>query len=447
MEILIAVIIALCGIAVGYLIAMQRSIPYKEKAAVLASQLEETKKSHEDQLNVLEKTFEDTIVREQMRHREALEAMQGRFDETVAKIKAELENTTSEMLKNRQEEFETSSRESVSRILEPLNQNLKQMRDAVNENTSRNLKLGGELTNNLQLVMQHSDLARQSAEKLAEALRGGGKVQGDWGETVLTELLESQGLKEGIHFDTQVTLADEKGNSIISDVSGSLMRPDVILHLDRNREVIVDAKVSLSAFIDYVNAKTEEKRTLALKKHIESIEKHVKELAKKDYSSYIIPPKRNVNYVIMFVPTSAALYVATSEKSDLWRKAMEQGVYIADEQTLYAALRIIDMTWRQIAQAENHEKVFKLANEMLDRVTVFMEKFTAVGSKLNDAQKVYEDAYSKLKDSGTSIPVTCRKLVKMGAKSNKKPKGVDPYLLGLGSFTDDEAQEYPILTE
>lgn len=429
MEILIAVLTAVVGFIAGYLIAIQRAIPAKTKSAVLEAQLEETKKSYEDKLKEREKHHAEAIVREQLHYKDALEAMQGRFDETVAKMKAELENTTSEILKSRQQEFEKSSQDSFSRIFEPLNQNLKQMREAVNENTSRNLKLGGELSNNLQLVMQHSDRARQSADKLTEALRGGGKVQGDWGETVLTELLESQGLKEGIHFHTQTTITDDTGKTIVSEETNSSMRPDVILHLDKERDVIIDAKVSLTSFLDYINADTEEKRTWSLKKHIESIEKHVKELAKKDYSSYVKSSKIRMNYVIMFVPTTAALYVATATKSDLWRKAMEQGVYIADEQTLYAALKIIDMTWRQIAQAENHEKVYKLADEMLDRVARFIDKFSTIGNKLEDANKAYKEAFAKLDSGGQSIPNTCQKLVKMGAKPKKVPKG------SLGSAT------------
>lgn len=435
MEILIAVILLILGLVVGYLFGSRKTSRSNTQVAILKAQMEEAKKFFSNTQAEKDRIFADTLQRQEQHSKESLHALQQRFDETVAKMKAELENATAEMLKKRQNEFESSNISNMSRILEPLNINIKQMREAVNENTNRHAKLGGELANNLQMVMKHSDAARESAEKLSEALRGGGKVQGDWGETVLTELLESQGLKEGIHFDTQTTLTDGKGKAFLSEETSSRMRPDVILHLDKERDIIIDAKVSLTAFLDYVNADTEEKRAVALKRHIDSIDKHVRDLAKKDYSSYVAPPKIRMNYVIMFVPTTAALYLATSVKSDLWRKAMEQGVYIADEQTLYAALRIIDMTWRQIAQAENHEKVYKLAEEMMSRVSAFIDKFSTIGNKLSDAQKAYDDAFSKLKDSGTSIPVTCRKLVKLGAKPKKIPKGVDPVLIGL---SDDD---------
>ena len=198
------------------------------------------------------------------------------------------------------------------------------------------------------------------------------------------------------------------------------MRPDVILHLDQRREVIIDSKVSLTAFMDYSNATTEEERKRLLKAHIDSIKSHVRELSIKDYSAYIQPPKARMDYVIMFVPHSAALWTALNAQPDLWRNAMAQNVFIADEQTLFAALRIINLTWTQIAQAQNHEKVYALANEMLERVGQFMKKYEAVGQALNRATQAYEEGGRKLAPTGQSILTTCAKLQKLGAKQSDK---------------------------
>jgi DNA recombination protein RmuC len=192
----------------------------------------------------------------------------------------------------------------------------------------------------------------------------------------------------------------------------------VVLHLDNQREVIIDSKVSLTAFMDYVNAETEEERQRYLKAHVDSLQKHVKELSTKDYSSYICPPKVRMDYVIMFVPHSGALWTALNAQPDMWRRAMEKNVFIADEQTLFAALRIVSLTWTQIAQAENHEKVYTLANEMLDRVGQFMKKYQAMGKALENAQKAYEDGEKKLLPTGQSILQTCAKLQKLGAKQS-----------------------------
>jgi DNA recombination protein RmuC len=170
--------------------------------------------------------------------------------------------------------------------------------------------------------------------------------------------------------------------------------------------------------MDYVNAENDDARQEALKLHIDSIQKHVKELSKKDYSSYIQAPKQKMDYVIMFVPHTGALWTALNAQPDLWRKAMEQNVFIADEQTLFAALRMINLTWTQIKQAENHKEVYKLANEMIKRVGMFLKNYDAVGKALKNARDAYEDGEKKLLDKGQSIVVTCNQLEALGAKQN-----------------------------
>ena len=198
------------------------------------------------------------------------------------------------------------------------------------------------------------------------------------------------------------------------------MRPDVILHLDERREVIIDSKVSLKAFVDYVNAENEVDRQAFLKAHLDSLKKHVKELAAKDYSSYVQAPKVSAGYVIMFVPHSGALWTALNAEPDLWRRAADMNVYIADEQTLYGALKIVRMTWTQVAQAQNHEKVYALANEMIERVGRFMEKYDALGKALRKATDEYDDGMKKLDVRGQSIINTSRKLIDLGARNSDR---------------------------
>ncbi len=186
-----------------------------------------------------------------------MDALQNRFDETVAKMQEQLKTATAELLKARQQEFEQTSRDSMAHILEPLNRQLGQMREAVTENTRVHGELGGRMSADISNLLRCSESARESADRLANALRNGGKIQGDWGETVLTELLESQGLSEGVHFDTQSFIRDASGN-IVREDGMAAMRPDVILHLDKERDVVIDAKVSLSAYLDYMNAESDE---------------------------------------------------------------------------------------------------------------------------------------------------------------------------------------------
>ena len=366
-----------------------------------------------------EKQCADAMAAQEKRHTEATKAQQELFDETMARVSAQVKSATDEMLKQRQKEFAESSNSNIEQIVTPLRETIEKMKQTMSDSTMKQTELSSEMKANLENMMKHSAAAKESADELARVFKHRSKVQGDWGERVLDELLTSQGLTQGIHYDIQTTIRDAADNVVRTDTGGNL-RPDVIMHIDNNREIIVDSKVSLTAFIDYVNAETEDERQKYLKAHIESIQKHVKELSKKDYSSYIKAPKVKMDYVIMFVPHTGALWTALNAQPDLWRKAMEMNVFIADEQTLFAALRMINLTWTHIAQTENHKKVYELANEIIDRVGMFMESYESIGKAIANAQKAYDDGGKKLAPSGQSILNTCAKLNKLGAKQSSK---------------------------
>jgi len=371
--------------------------------------------------NLLQKiaTTEANLNAVESTSQKLLAEQQKRFDEITQKLTEQMKNATGEMLRQREEQFSKASETNIGQIVKPLKESIESMKKSMDEAKISQTGLGAALKEQIKNAMEMSSSAKASAEELARVFKHQSKLQGDWGETVLSELLESQGLEEGIHFETQGILRDAHGNLVVSD-TGKSLRPDVILHLDKNRIVVLDSKVSLTAYMDYVNAEDEGSRDVALKSHVASILKHVKELSEKDYSAYVKPPLVNVDYVIMFVPHTPALLAAWQARPTLWREAMDKRVCIASEQTLYAALQIIRMTWTQITQAENHEKVYALANEMLDRVGIFMKKYEAIGNALSTAQKAYDDGEKKLLSSGQSIPQTCAKLIKLGAKQSAK---------------------------
>lgn len=402
----------------------------------LSDKCSEQKLNYERVLSEKEKAHADSVAEQEKRHHEALDAMQKRFDETIAKVEAQMKSATDSMLKERQKEFAETSANNIGQIVVPLRETIDKMKKAMDDSTLRQASMSSAMKENIEHMMRQSEAARKSAEELARVFKHGSKVQGDWGETVLDELLQSQGLTKGIHYDTQAAIKDASG-SVVKSAEGSMLRPDVILHLDQRREVIIDSKVSLTAFIDYVNAETEEDRQRCLKLHLDSLTKHVKELSSKDYSSYIKSPKVKMDYVIMFVPNTGALWTALNAQPDLWRRSMEKNVFIADEQTLFAALRIINLTWTQIAQAQNHERVFELANEMLNRVGQFWKEYEAMGKALKKVSEAYESGRNKITDGGTSINTTANKLIKLGAKqSDKNPL---PQLLDLDDIPQIES--------
>lgn len=414
---------------------MESDLKYaKERNEELSSQLEATKAEAQKQLQEVKENAETALQKAKDEaaallkqtkeesdkvHKEAMDSLQLRFNETMAKVAAQVKSDTADMLKAHQKEFSESSNLCIGQIVNPLKQNIVDLKKVMEDGNKEMAERNGEMRQRIQTLMEHSDAARKSADELAAAFKHGSKIQGDWGETILEELLASNGLTKGIHFDTQAVIRGKDGNVIKND-DGSSMRPDVILHLDERREVIIDSKVSLTAYVDYVNAENDADRKTYLKAHIESIKKHVKELAAKDYSAYIKSPKVTAGYVIMFVPNMGALWTALNAEPDLWRKAAESNVYIADEQSLYGALKIVSLTWTQVAQAQNHEKVYELANEMIDRVGLFMEKYEGIGKALKKASEEYEDGKKKLVPQGQSIINTSGKLIKLGAKNSDK---------------------------
>ena len=453
MEIILAIILGVAlGVLIGYIIArgknkgVQGTIDKlqwqldseranaEQAAQSFQKQMAETKAETKEHIEGIkadydkriaqakmdaEKQCADAMAAQEKRHTEATKAQQELFDETMARVSAQVKSATDEMLKQRQKEFAESSNSNIEQIVTPLRETIEKMKQTMSDSTLKQTELSSEMKANLENMMKHSAAAKESADELARVFKHRSKVQGDWGERVLDELLTSQGLTQGIHYDIQTTIRDAADNVVRTDTGGNL-RPDVIMHIDNNREIIVDSKVSLTAFIDYVNAETEDERQRYLKAHIESIQKHVKELSKKDYSSYIKAPKVKMDYVIMFVPHTGALWTALNAQPDLWRKAMEMNVFIADEQTLFAALRMINLTWTHIAQTENHKKVYELANEIIDRVGMFMESYESIGKAIANAQKAYDDGGKKLAPSGQSILNTCAKLNKLGAKQSSK---------------------------
>lgn len=423
-SIIIVLAALLSGLALGFLLGErkgrqagdERIKAAEAKVEAAESRLEERVNRARAQVRQEDQENFGALMQEmEKRHKESADQMNARFQETIALMKEEVQNSTRQLLRDRQTEFAAMSQEKLNSIMEPLNRNIASMQEAVKENTLKNTGFNGELQQGIKSVLEQSLKAKESADKLVSALTLSNKGQGNWGERILTELLESTGMKEGIHFHTQEFI-QENGRRVLGE-AGSGLQPDVILHIEKGHDVVVDSKVSLKAFFNFNDAETPMERDKYLAEHISSLKKHVKELAGKDYAKHLTGA---LDYVIMFVPITQALYVATQKDPSLWREAMEQRVYIADEQTLFAALKIIDLNWRQQAQADNHAQIFKLADEMLDRIRQFVEHMQKMGKALDGAQKSYNDAYQKLSEGQQSIAKTCRKLTDLGAKYDKK---------------------------
>ena len=390
----------------------------------------------------------------------AMEEMDKRFQETLDKVSAQVKNDTNEMLEKGQDKIIKKGNEDIEGILNPLKEQLNNLREEMGKGREAQIQLKTEMEKHVDSMLKQSEAAQKSTDELTNALKHGNKVQGIWGETILEELLDSQGLKKGIHFDVQATIRDDKGKAVKSEGDDKKLVPDIILHLGDDREVIIDSKVSLTAFLEYVNAETDEARKAALKEHVQSIKRHFRELAHKDYSSYIQPPKVSAGFVMMFVPNSGALWAALRYEPGLWREAAGLGVYIADEQSLYGALRIVDLTWRQVKQAESQQKVFELVDQLLKRVGDYVVDYNNLGAALKTAVKAYNDGRKKLAPEGQSIVTSAKSLIKLGGNGKQmistgsKKKEPLAKLLGIETpsaletgLSGDPADDVPALPE
>jgi DNA recombination protein RmuC len=431
MTIATAVVCVVAGFVIGFLVARvlgarkeskarEMNVELEKQVAVLQSKLEtETKKVAEVREDAAKQL--DTMKHEMERvHQLSLAEQKAHFDDISKRLVAEAQIATEKMLKQRGEELSKTGNATMEQLVNPLKETIAKMEKTMNDTTLQQTAANTSLKEVLKQSIESNAATKSAADDLVRAFKHDSKLQGDWGECVLEELLESLGLQEGIHFETQATLRDAGGNVLHSEETGKTMRPDVIVHLDMKKDVIVDSKVSMTAFMDYVACDDVEQRKTLLKNHIDSLKKHVDELSKKKYTSYVKAPRETVDFVIMFVPRSAALWTALSEEPALWRNAMEKCVYIADEQTLYAALRIVKLTWRQVQQAQNQQRVFELANELLSRVGMFVKQMNAVGDSLDKAQEAYKKGMAKFADKGQSVLTTCYKLKQLGAKQDDK---------------------------
>lgn len=344
------------------------------------------------------------------------------MEQQMALIKEQINTASEKILKERSEQLSLHNKEQLSAILNPLREGITQMRETVEKSGKEHAETMVRLDATIKTSIQQSREVGERADKLAEALTGKNKTQGNFGELRLKQLLEDMGLEEGTQFEEQTTMKDASGRAIYSEEDGRRMVPDVILHFPDARDVIIDSKMSLKAFEDYHNAETDAGRQEALTRHIASVRQHVTELSQKNYSSHLREGRGRLDFVLMYVFSESALQLALGNAPSLWKEAYDKGVIIAGSQNLYMMLRVLEMTWRQVRQVENQENMVKAANTVVARVQMFYERFLKVEEQLDRTRKAFDDVKTVTATSGQSIEVAARKLIKYGAQSSAKRK-------------------------
>ena len=348
---------------------------------------------------------------------------QAKAYEIQMKLIGEQMKTTSEsVLKARQRELGERNVEQVSKIVDPLQKSLRDMQEALNQSKEQQKEAMTRLDETIKLNMKQSASLGETADRLTRALTGEVKVQGNFGELKLKQLLEDLELKEGEPFDTQETLRDKAGKGLRGD-DGRGMIPDFILHFPNNRHFVVDSKMSLTDYERYMNAEdgTPEKSAY-LKAHIDSVRAQVKRLAKKEYTKYLPEGYNRLNFAIMYVPIEGALNLALLNDTTLWREAYDEGVMILGPQTMYMNLRVLEMMWTQVRQLQNQQAMIDAANLVIERVQDFGMRFTDVEASMQDTIKKINKLKITTAEGGPSIITAAKSLIKAGARENKKKK-------------------------
>ncbi|MBO4370314.1 MAG: DNA recombination protein RmuC [Paludibacteraceae bacterium] len=382
----ILLLCAILGLAVGALIVFW---------------LERTKLTSLERRNALLESENNHLTAQVGSQQEQLEALQQR-------LTSEFENIANRVLKSRSEEFSQSNERQIGTLLKPLQTEIdnfkRQVSEAYGKEMREKIQLGEQLKHLLALNQQVS----ADAQNLARALKGESKTQGNWGEMVLERLLEMSGLQEGAHFSREQVLQSGEGRTL---------RPDVILQLPDNKHLVIDSKVSLTAYERYVAATEDDVRAVALKSHLDSINKHVSELSGKNYANlYGID---SPDFVLMFIPVEASFTLAMQADGSIFEKALQKNVVIVCPTTLLATLRTVASVWKHENQTRNAIEIAQKSGQLYDKLVGFVDDMDRIKASLNNAQKAYTDAYNKLSDGRGSALTTARKIKELGAKTTK----------------------------
>ena len=417
-------------------------------------QISDRKNAFDSQLKELKATFAQQLQQEKTTHEGQIAALkelnEKQMKSQLELIKEQMQTTSEKVLKQRQEELGEENKEQVSKIIDPLQKSLKDMQEALDKTKEQQTEALTRLDETIKINMQKSAEIGETADRLTRALTGEVKIQGNFGELKLKQLLEDLELKEGEQFDTQETLRDKVGKGAKGD-DGKGLVPDFILHFPNNRHVVVDSKMSLTDYERYMNAEdgTPEKSGF-LKAHIDSVRAQVRRLAKKEYTKYLPEGYNRLNFAIMYVPIEGALNLALLNDATLWREAYDEGVMILGPQTMYMNLRVLEMMWTQVRQLKNQQAMMDAANTVIDRVQDFGARFTDVESSMSDTLKKMKKLKVTTSESGPSIITAAKNLLKAGARENKKKKSLaemDESMFIESETTTTETAEPEKLTE
>lgn len=378
-----------------------------ERARVELGDAHSERSRAEQELAVTKATAEHDIAALRARNEEQQREAEKRRAEELEHLKSHFKSLSAEILSEQSKQFSETNRESMDVLLKPFRDNITEFRQRVEHIYSHENEQRGELKNELKHLMELNQRITTETTNLTNALRGNSKVQGDWGETMLETILDNSSLVKGVHYHTQHNLKDEEGNNL---------RPDVILSLPEEKQIVIDSKVSLTAYVNYSSTNDEEERRQHLTAHVASVRKHVKELGNKEYQRLINSP----DFVIMFIANEPAFLEALKADPTLWSEAYEKKVLISSPTNLFALLKMVADLWKYDAQDKNTKRIAECGLKLYEQAVALTASLEQVGGALQKAQAAYEDTYKRLHTGNNNVVRLGQQLKKTARLQSKK---------------------------
>ena len=382
----------------------------RQEVKSLREQLEEVK-ARRDELNAQVGTLRETRSTLDAKNKELrtrLDEQEERIEKQQEQLRDQFENLANDILEEKAEKFTEQNEENLDQLLEPLQERLGEFKKKVEETYEKGLKERSQLEAQIEQLSELNETMSERAEDLTDALEGQSKTQGDWGEMVLERILEESGLQEGREYHTQVSRTNGQGTRL---------RPDVVIELPEERFVVIDAKVSLTAYRRFVSADGEEETDGHLNDHLQSVRSHVNGLAGKDYGS--LYGEQSPDFVLMFMPIEPAFAMALQNDESLYQSAFDQGVVIVSPTTLQATIATIANIWRQERQNQNAREIAERGGRLYDKFVLFAEALEEVGNRIEQAQDSYHTAKKRLSDGRGNLLRQVEMLRELGAENSK----------------------------
>ena len=425
----ISLLLAMLVVASLYCMRLYGRNAALEKENVLLGEqharLEEALLKSNDELHTLHALREEQFARiavlesENSALNERIEAQKEQFKAALDQMRHEFRNMANEALQKNTEQFNRHSQERLEAVLQPFDKDLRLFREKVENYYGEESRQRFSLQENIKSLVEANRRISDEAVNLTRAIAGtnNNKFQGDWGETILEQILENSGLIEGEQWEQQVTLRDEQGSAALNEETNRSMKPDVIVHFPGKRDIIIDSKVSLKAYMEYLAAEDETVRAVHLKEHVVSVRRHIDELAAKHYNKY---NKNSLDYVMLFIPNEPSYFVAMEADNALWNYAYKKGIVLISPSNLISTLFVVNSLWTRERQQRDVQRIVDTANAIYDKFVNFVDNFGKIETALEKAQEAYGEAFKQLKTGKGNISKRLGELKEMGLLTTTK---------------------------